>query len=99
MRDGGIRVSVHATPGARSPRVGGRYGDGDVLRVAVRERATDGRANTALLRALAAAFDVPTGAVRLLHGASGRDKVVLVEGDPAVLTARRRHLLGPGPAS
>ena len=52
-----------------------------VLVVRVREPATDGRANQAVVEAVAAALGVPRGSVRITAGASSRRKVVEVQGD------------------
>ncbi len=68
------KVSVWAKPGARVPRVE-TLEDG-TLRVAVRERAVEGAANRAIEAALAAHFGVPRGAVRVVAGARGRNKVL-----------------------
>jgi uncharacterized protein YggU (UPF0235/DUF167 family) len=46
----------------------------------VTERAVDGRATAAALRAVAAAFGVPVADVRLVSGATNRTKVVDVAG-------------------
>jgi uncharacterized protein YggU (UPF0235/DUF167 family) len=56
--------------------------------VAVTERAVDGRATAAALRALARALGVPRSAVTLVSGAVSRDKVVQVADPPADLAAR-----------
>ena len=61
--------------------------------VAVPERAIDGRATAAALKALAAALGLPGRAVRLLSGAASRDKVVEVADPPDDLTARIEALL------
>lgn len=56
----------------------GRHGDGWKLRVvAAPER---GRANREVLEVMATVLDVPRASVRLVAGASSRDKVVVVEG-------------------
>jgi uncharacterized protein len=81
-------------PGAARARVGGSYGDAGALIVAVTERAVDGRATTAALRAVAAALGVPRAAVTLLTGATSRDKVLLVRDPPADLAARLDALRG-----
>ncbi len=52
-----------------------------MLVVRVREPATDGRANRAVVEAVAAGLGVPRGAVRVTGGASSRRKVVEVDGD------------------
>ena len=62
--------------------------------VAVTARAVDGKATEAALRAVADAFGVKRRDVTLVTGATSRDKVVEVDGDPGVLAARRDILLG-----
>jgi uncharacterized protein len=75
-----FRVRVH--PGARRTEVGGRYGTDNApsLVVRVAAPATDGKANAAVVEALAAALGVHSRAVRLIAGASSRSKVVEVDG-------------------
>jgi uncharacterized protein len=88
------KVTVRVKPGSARARVGGSYGDAGALVVAVTERAVDGRATTAALRAVAAALGVPRSAVTLLTGATSRDKVLLVRDPPADLAARLDALRG-----
>ena len=78
-------MAIRVKPGAARARVGGSYGDTGALIVAVTERAVDGRATAAALRAVAAALGVPRSAVTLLIGAASRDKVLLVRDPPADL--------------
>jgi hypothetical protein len=83
-----LRVAVRAYPGARHTSVGGRYGSGEPpeLIVRVRPPAVDGKANEAVLRALAQAFGVHRSDVTLVSGGSGRRKLVALEGaDPETL--------------
>ena len=84
-------------PGSARTSVGGRHGD--ALVVAVTARAVDGRATEAALRAVADAFDVKRRQVTLVTGAVSRDKVVDIDGETGVLSARRDTLLGPVPSS
>jgi hypothetical protein len=63
--------------------------------VAVTARAVDGKATEAALRAVAEAFDVKRREVTLVAGATSRDKVVDIDGEPNTLSARRDTLLGP----
>ena len=75
-------------PGARRTEVGGRYGEGEppVLVVRVNAPATDGRANQAVVDALAKAFGVKRGGVRVIVGAASRHKVIEVDNaDPSVM--------------
>ena len=63
--------------------MGGRH-DG-VLVVRVREPATDGRANKAVVAAVAGALGIPRGSVRIASGIASRRKVVEIDGDETVL--------------
>jgi uncharacterized protein (TIGR00251 family) len=83
-----MRVNVRAYPNARRTVVAGRYGNGEppVLIVRVNAPAADGRANHAVIAALARAFGVPKGSVSLLSGAASRHKLMDVDGaDPVDL--------------
>ncbi len=62
--------------------------------MAVTERAVDGKATAAALRALAEALGLPRSAVSLLVGAASRDKVVLLADPPADLAERLEALRG-----
>ncbi|HEX2498192.1 MAG TPA: DUF167 domain-containing protein [Actinomycetes bacterium] len=93
-----MRVRIRVRPGASRTSVGGSYGDGDgALVVAVRARAVDGRATEAALAAVAVAFGVRTRQVRLVSGATSRNKLIEIDGDPAVLTARLAALRASSP--
>lgn len=76
-----MRVVIHVRPGAAAAGVGGVF-DGALV-VAVTERAQRGRATEAALRALADALGLPRRCVGLVHGASGRRKVVALDVDDA----------------
>ena len=101
-----MRLAIRVKPGSSRSSVGGRHrardghgaGDGpehgDALVVAVTARAVDGKATEAALRAVADAFGVKRRDVTLVTGATSRDKVVEVDGDPGALAARRDILLG-----
>lgn len=75
------RITVRLTPRADRDAVVGFEGvSGDVLRVRVTAPPVDGRANEALARVLAARFDVPPSAVRIVMGQGARTKVVAIDG-------------------
>jgi len=93
--EGHFDVEVRARPGASRTAVGGRYGDGDVLVVAVTAPAVDGRATDAVVAALAEAFGVRRADAELVSGATSRSKRVRVRGDATALRARLTELLGP----
>ncbi|HEY7488265.1 MAG TPA: DUF167 domain-containing protein [Streptosporangiaceae bacterium] len=88
----GLRVAIRVRPGAAKTRVGGTYGDSLVVKVAA--RAVEGKATEAALAAMAAALGLRPRAVRLVSGATSRDKVVEVDGDVAQLTRRIAELRG-----
>lgn len=73
-----IRVRVRVKPGTSRERVGGRYPspDGDALVIAVTAPAVDGRANAAVVQALAKALGVRPTEVTLVHGLQGRSKTL-----------------------
>jgi uncharacterized protein len=77
-----VRVTVRVHPGAKRTEVGGRWGpdDAPALVVRVRAPAADGKANTAVLAALADALGTRSRALRLVSGATSRTKVIEVEG-------------------
>lgn len=87
-----MRVVVRVTPSARVTHVGGRYGTGDppVLAVRVTARAADGKANAAVVSALAAALEVPARDVCVVAGGASRIKHIEVSAD---VTKRIRELL------
>jgi uncharacterized protein YggU (UPF0235/DUF167 family) len=72
-----MRVAIRVRPGASRTAVGGSYGDR--LVVAVQARAVDGAATEAALRALADALELRRRDVRLVSGATHRDKLVEIE--------------------
>jgi len=75
--------------------VGGRYGDGSdaALVVAVTARTVDGAATAAVLKAVAAAFDVRLRDVTLISGATHRTKVLDVDVPESLGALRLRGLL------
>lgn len=89
-----MQITIRVRPGASRTHVGGRWGE-EALVVAVSAPAVDGRANEAVCRALAAAFGVRPRSVAIVRGATGRTKVIEVDGVAADLVQRLRELLGP----
>ncbi len=73
-----VRFAVRLTPRGGDDRVDGVV-DG-VLRARVSAPPIEGAANAALLRLLAAELRVSRSSVRLVAGAAGRRKLVVVEG-------------------
>jgi uncharacterized protein (TIGR00251 family) len=72
-----MRIAVTVAPRARRTRV--EPLDGGGVRVAVTAPAHEGRANEAVIEALAEYFRVPRSRVRIVLGRASRRKVVEVE--------------------
>lgn len=89
-----MRLTVRVRPGASRTRVGGRWGDADVLAVSVAARAVDGAATAAVLVAVAEAFGVRAREVTLVSGERSRTKVLEVGGDEEAAPGILERLLG-----
>jgi uncharacterized protein (TIGR00251 family) len=73
-----VVIVVYAKPRAsRSKVLGVKNG---ALEVALAAPPVEGEANDELLKVLAAALNVPRRSVRLIHGQSGRNKRVEIDG-------------------
>ena len=72
-----MRISIHATAGARRNHVGGSH-DG-ALRVSVTAPADKGKANQAIAKGLAQAFGLKLNQVSLISGQTNRRKVFELE--------------------
>lgn len=88
------RLVLHVQPRAARSAVAGPHGDAVKVRLAAPP--VDGAANAELVRFVAERLGVRRDAVRLVAGASGRRKVVEVDGLEAAVALRR--LLTPSPA-
>ncbi len=73
LADAEGRLALRVTPGSRSQAI--ELGEGCLL-VKVRAKPQDGAANEAVLALLAQALGMATSRLRLLRGATGRDKLV-----------------------
>jgi uncharacterized protein YggU (UPF0235/DUF167 family) len=73
LADGDGRLALRVTPGARSEGI--ELAEDRVL-VKVRAKPQDGAANAAVLALLAEALGIATSRLRLLRGATGRDKLL-----------------------
>jgi uncharacterized protein (TIGR00251 family) len=77
-RPEGCILPVHAQPGAKKSRLVGEHGG--ALKVAVTARASDGRANQALVEILQEALALARGQIELLSGHTSRQKRFLIRG-------------------
>lgn len=78
----------------RVPRdsIGGLHGDR--VKVAVSAPPVDGAANEAVRIALAKALGVAKSHVEVVSGQKGRQKTLAVSGDPGLLSAKAKALVG-----
>ena len=74
-----IRIIVSVVPKARRTRVEPLEGGG--LRVAVTAPAREGRANEAVIEAVAGHFGIPRSKVRIVLGRTARRKIVEIAAD------------------
>jgi uncharacterized protein YggU (UPF0235/DUF167 family) len=75
LADGEGRLALRVTPGARTE--GLELGEGR-LEVKVRAKPHEGAANEAVLALLAGALGIATSRLRMLRGATSRDKLVQI---------------------
>ncbi len=75
----GVRLKVRVQPASSRDRVVGAHGD--AVKVQVTATPVGGAANAALVEVLAKWLSVPRRAVAIIHGATGKDKLVEVVTD------------------
>ena len=75
---GGVEIALQIQPRASRTELVGAHGDAFKIRLAAPP--VDGEANEELLRFLAKTLGVPKSAVTIVRGATGRRKVVRVDG-------------------
>ncbi len=76
-----MQLTIHVRPRSATTRVGGSHDGALVVRVV--EPPDRGRATEAALRALAEALGVPRSSIRLVRGATSRNKQVELRLDGA----------------
>ena len=73
-----LLLEIRVRPNASRNKVGGTAGDPPRLVVAVQAPAVDGKANAAVIKALADAFGLRTRDFTIVHGELSRDKRFVV---------------------
>ncbi len=92
--DGGVRVALRVMPKASRPGIAGTGRDAagrPFLRVRVNAAPADGKANAAVVKLLAAAWDVPRSRLCIAAGAKDRRKTLHVAGETEALLERLSH--------
>lgn len=90
-KPGGVHLHVKLTPKAKADRIQGFEAGADgriLLKVQVTAAPEKGRANDALIEFLARTWRLPKRAIGIAAGAHDRKKVLLIEGEPALLLGR-----------
>lgn len=72
----GMRITVHVSPNAKTAQVV-QLKEGE-YKVRVNAKPVDGAANIRLIEILAEHFNVSFGSIRILSGATSKDKVIEV---------------------
>ena len=85
-----IRVRANAT----NNKVGGTAGDPPRLVVAVQAPAVDRKANSAIIKELAKAFDLRSRDFKIISGELSRDKRIQVLGNTEAISNRYKELCG-----
>jgi uncharacterized protein (TIGR00251 family) len=89
-----LLIEIRVRPNASRNKVGGTVGNPARLIVAVQAPAVDGKANDAVLKELAKAFNLRPRDFTIVFGELGRDKRVIVTGDLTALHERYEQLCG-----
>ena len=87
-----LLIEIRVRPNSSRNKVGGSVGDPPRLVVAVQAPAVDGKANQAVIKELANAFECRARDFTIVYGELGRDKRLLVTGDVALLEKRYQLL-------
>ena len=87
-----LLIEIRVRPNSSRNKVGGTVGDPPRLVVAVQAPAVDGKANEAVIKELAKAFDCRARDLTIVYGELGRDKRLLITGDVAVLEKKYLEL-------
>ena len=87
-------LEIRVRPNASRNKVGGSVGEPPRLVVAVQAPAVDGKANAAVIKELADAFNLRSRDFTIVFGELGRNKRLLVEGDEETLQEKVEELMG-----
>ncbi len=88
----GARIEIRVQPRASRNTISGVVAG--VLRIRVTAPPLNGQANAAAITLLAQALDVPKSAIRLVKGASSREKTLAIESLSQEEVNQRLNLLG-----
>ena len=81
----GVTIELRAQPRARRTAL---TCSGGALKAQVTAPAQDGKANAAVIELLAATWKLPKSAFAVTRGATSRNKIISIAGEPELLAAR-----------
>ena len=81
----GVTIELRVQPKARRTAL---TCTGGALKAQVTAPAEDGKANAAVIELLAASWKLPKSVFAVTRGATSRDKVLSIAGEPALLAAK-----------
>ena len=87
-----LLIEIRVRPNSSRNKVGGTAVEPPRLVVAVQAPAVDGKANQAVIKELAKAFDIRARDFTIVFGELGRDKRLLVNGDIEALREKYDEL-------
>jgi uncharacterized protein (TIGR00251 family) len=87
-------LEIRVRPNASRNKVGGTAGDPPRLLVAVQAPAVERKANAAVVKELALAFNLRARDFAIVHGELARDKRLIVKGNEIELAKRLEELSG-----
>jgi uncharacterized protein (TIGR00251 family) len=87
-----LLIEIRVRPNSSRNKVGSIAGNPPRLIVAVQAPAVDGKANEAVIKELAKAFDCRARDFTIVFGELGRDKRLLVQGDLGTLAKKYEEL-------
>ena len=91
-------LEIRVRPNSSRNKVGGSVGEPPRLIVAVQAPAVDGKANQAVVKQLAEAFNLRARDFTIVFGELGRDKRIIIEGisfeQEKTLQAKLEELMG-----
>ncbi|HER26522.1 MAG TPA: DUF167 domain-containing protein, partial [Rhodospirillales bacterium] len=85
---GGVRVRIRLAPGASANAIVSVEADGDgngLIKARVTAVAEAGKANGALIKLLSRQWRLKKSSIQVIHGATDRNKTLLVAGETEVL--------------
>jgi len=94
-------LEIRVRPNSSRNKVGGVVGEPPRLVVAVQAPAVDGKANQAVIKQLAGAFNLRARDFTIVFGELGRDKRIIIDGlspeNEKTLQAQLEELMGVNP--